>query len=470
MSPIRDPDAGCIIPERGEWPVDPQEDEEVVREDRLWVDGCFDGFHYGHAGVLLECQKVGKELYVGLHSDEDIEYDLKKGPPLMKLEERVAAIDASRFSTKCLTHTPIVNSLRWLDHYGCGYAAHGDDNAPDGQGDDGYRFIKIAGRMKIVPRTKGISTTDIISRILTGSKKHHIHDFSANLNATKLAEGKSSVGQSPVEMKQKISEYAASAERAPLIEVHIFRSERQDVSGMPSHYSAGRVVNSAPAPHRTNGLSSLEGHFESMVRGIPPQPDQRVVYVDGSFDLFTPADIGFLEAVNEIERSRGEDRGWYTDASKAERIGRAGFDYGPVYIVAGVHDDNSISNSTGSNFPISNIFERGLCVIQCRYVHAVVLCAPRSPNQAYLTSLPFRPATAANDTWRGPDAIYRPASSRLSPSSAIDGFDRAGPSILFEEVYKPRFENLDTSLIVKRVLGKRPEYEARQRKKGESLS
>lgn len=271
-------------------------------------------------------------------------------------------------------------------------------------------------------------------------------------------------------MKQKICEYAASAERAPLVEVYIFKSEQQEVSRMPSHASAGRMVDSARGAHPMSGLSYIEGHFESIVRGMPPQPDQRIVYVDGSFDLFTPADIGFLEAVNEIERSRGEDRGWYTYASKAERIKCAGIDYAPAYIVAGVHDDNSISESAGSNFPVSNIFERGLCVIQCRYIHAVVLCAPRTPDQAYLTNLPFRSATTSKGTWSGPDAIYRPTGHRVSHSRSNGGFDRVGSDSLFEEIYKSRFENVDTSRIVKRVLDKRREYEARQRKKGESFS
>lgn len=34
------------IPKPGEWPVDPQEDVPV-RDDRVWVDGCFDFTHHG---------------------------------------------------------------------------------------------------------------------------------------------------------------------------------------------------------------------------------------------------------------------------------------------------------------------------------------------------------------------------------------------------------------------------------------
>lgn len=35
-----------MIPKHGQWPVDPQ-DAEAIRDDRIWIDGCFDFFHHG---------------------------------------------------------------------------------------------------------------------------------------------------------------------------------------------------------------------------------------------------------------------------------------------------------------------------------------------------------------------------------------------------------------------------------------
>jgi ethanolamine-phosphate cytidylyltransferase len=35
-----------MVPQRGEWPVDPQEDIPIS-EKRVWVDGCFDFSHHG---------------------------------------------------------------------------------------------------------------------------------------------------------------------------------------------------------------------------------------------------------------------------------------------------------------------------------------------------------------------------------------------------------------------------------------
>lgn len=47
-----DPEVGCVVPAPGEWPVDPQEDTPI-REDRLWVDGCFDFFHHGESSLAM---------------------------------------------------------------------------------------------------------------------------------------------------------------------------------------------------------------------------------------------------------------------------------------------------------------------------------------------------------------------------------------------------------------------------------
>jgi ethanolamine-phosphate cytidylyltransferase len=77
-----------------------------ISEDRLWVDGCFDFSHHGkskvlpliqslkadrsqstgHAGAMLQARQLGKELYVGIHSDQAILEN--KGPTVMSLEER----------------------------------------------------------------------------------------------------------------------------------------------------------------------------------------------------------------------------------------------------------------------------------------------------------------------------------------------------------------------------------------------
>ncbi len=43
----------------------------------------------GHAGAMLQARRLGKELIVGIHSDQDIMDN--KGPTVMTLKERSVA-------------------------------------------------------------------------------------------------------------------------------------------------------------------------------------------------------------------------------------------------------------------------------------------------------------------------------------------------------------------------------------------
>lgn len=42
------------------------------KEIRVWVDGCFDMVHFGHANALRQAKQLGTKLIVGVHSDEEI--------------------------------------------------------------------------------------------------------------------------------------------------------------------------------------------------------------------------------------------------------------------------------------------------------------------------------------------------------------------------------------------------------------
>ena len=111
--------------------------------------------------------------------------------------------------------------------------------------------------------------------------------------------------------------------------------------------------------------SEETGTFRTLANGKSPHQGQRIIYVDGGFDLFSSGHIEFFRQVAIAEEAIGHENGWYEDSNK---------DYGPAYIVVGVHDDEVINYWKGVNYPIMNIFERGLCVLQCRVSMVQSLC------------------------------------------------------------------------------------------------
>lgn len=232
-----------------------------------------------------------------------------------------------------------MTALPWISHYGCQYVVHGDDISSDSSGEDCYRFVKQAGRFKVVKRTPMISTTDLVGRMLLCTKTHFIKSL------RKLLAGEEGSG--------------SANERKTL---------GTDLSERLRQYATDETGLKPGADVWLWTASSKEGEkgaFDAFFQGIKPQIGQRVVYVDGGFDLFSSGHIEFLRRVVEEEERLARDDGWYAQEAVNGRLAKGG-DYAPVFVVAGIHDDEVINQEKGVNYPIMNIYERGLCVLQCK--------------------------------------------------------------------------------------------------------
>lgn len=323
---------------------------------------------------------------------------------------RIAAVNACRWSTLCVPHAPYVTELPWISHYGCRYVVHGDDITSDSGGEDCYRFVKAAGRFRVVKRTPGISTTDLVGRMLLCTKTHFIKSL---VDVLEGAEGSGSPEEkiaSGKDMLQRMKDYATDASGLkPGPEVWLWQG---------------------PTIAKIECGKAESGAFKSLVKGVGPVPGQRIVYVDGGFDLFSSGHIEFLRHVYESEGEK-------------------------AYIVAGVHDDHVINHWKGLNYPIMNIYERGLCVLQCRYVSAVVFSAPFSPSKPFLSNAPYQPIATV---YHGPTAFMP-----LTYDPYLDAKEMG----IYKVIGKHSFDHVNAGEIVDRILKSRQAFVDRQKKKGE---
>ena len=146
----------------------------------------------------------------------------------------------------------------------------------------------------------------------------------------------------------------------------MIRDYASDETGLQPGSLVFSYAETGPAQEDSMGTQD-PGSYTSIVDGALPKPGQRIVYVDGGFDLFSSGHIEFLRQVVETEESLARRTGWYDETpARKERLAGNNGDYGPAYIVAGIHDDEVINHWKGVNYPIMNIFERGLLVLQCR--------------------------------------------------------------------------------------------------------
>lgn len=89
-----------------------------------------------------------------------------KGKTLMNELERAEQVYHCRYVDQLIVRSPWVMTQEYLDEHQIDVVVHGDDNSFDENGNDAYAFIKSIGKYQELPRTDGISTTDLITRVL----------------------------------------------------------------------------------------------------------------------------------------------------------------------------------------------------------------------------------------------------------------------------------------------------------------
>ncbi len=214
----------------------------------------------------MQAKSLGDYLVVGVHSDAEIAKN--KGPPVMNEEERFEhfnappptdaelkihrshrqrltssvwctcrnrykAVEACKWVDEVVRDAPYVTQVDWLDKYNIDFCVHGDDVTTASDGTDCYALVKAAGRYKEVPRTTGVSTTDLVTRMLECTKDHHLKgelDTSSPLILSMSEERKARTGMSKWISSHKIRLFSDGKQPKVTLTLLLFQAS-------PSHKS-----------------------------------------------------------------------------------------------------------------------------------------------------------------------------------------------------------------------------------------
>jgi ethanolamine-phosphate cytidylyltransferase len=113
---------------------------------------------------MRQCAELTDELYVGITADADIQRF--KGPNVFNAQERFELVSACKWAAKTFSDVPWLTNTDYLDAIDCPILVHGDDPCMMPDGSDAYQMLKDANRFVTVKRTKSVSTTDLIGRML----------------------------------------------------------------------------------------------------------------------------------------------------------------------------------------------------------------------------------------------------------------------------------------------------------------
>ena len=220
------------------------------KQTRVWTDGCFDMVHFGHANALRQAKAMGDVLVVGVHSDEEIKRH--KGPPVFNEQERFKMCKAIKWVDEVVMDAPYVTTIETLDKYNCEFCVHGDDITLTADGRDTYEMVKAAGRYKECKRTAGVSTTNLVGRMLLMTKEHF--------------------------------------DRCPSPITNMNPDQVSGASSDPTAKSPWTCVSHfLPTSQRIVQFSD----------GKEPKPGDRIAYAAGAFDLFHVGLLDFLEAADK---------------------------------------------------------------------------------------------------------------------------------------------------------------------------
>lgn len=351
---------------------------------RVYMDGCFDMFHYGHANAIRQARACGDYLVLGVVPDEEV--IMAKGPPVMNEDERLCTVEAVRWVDEVMPGVPYEITEEFMtelfEKHKIDFIVHGDDPCLLPDGTDAYAAAKRVNRFVTIKRTEGVSSTDIVGRMLMCTR------------------ASSCTSPNVSEQKTQLRTFSQGLEAL---------EEGGNEATSVSHF--------LPTSRRFVQFSS----------GKKPAPGDRIVYLDGAFDMFHAGHVEILK--------------------QAKSLGD--------FLLVGIHRDEVITAHRGPHQPILGLHERSLSVLACKYADEVIIGAPFVVTKDLLITFNI-------------NLVVHGTHGEKNFLSKEEGDPYAVPKDLglFQTVESPRL--LTTGDIIKRVVDNRAAYEARNEKKNKS--
>ncbi|KAG5418778.1 PCT1 [Candida metapsilosis] len=175
------------------------------RPVRIYADGVFDLFHLGHMKQLEQAKKAfdNVELVCGIPSD--VETHKRKGLTVLSDKQRCETLKQCKWVDEVIPNAPWCVTPEFLKEHNIDYVAHDDLPYASADSDDIYKPIKEQGMFLTTQRTEGISTSDIITKIIRDYDKYLMRNFARG--ATREDLNVSWLKKNELEFKKHINDF-----------------------------------------------------------------------------------------------------------------------------------------------------------------------------------------------------------------------------------------------------------------------
>ncbi|OMH84096.1 Choline-phosphate cytidylyltransferase 2 [Zancudomyces culisetae] len=228
------------IPATTNYKVNPPPRDRPVR---MYCDGIYDLFHYGHARAIEQAKKSLPNVYLIVGACNDRDTHSKKGKTVMTERERYESLRHCRWVDEVVRDAPWVVTQEFIDKHKIDYVCHDDLPYASADCDDVYEFVKKQGKfwpteqeLQLQKHVEGIK--DHIKKSVKDTRtdlKNEISDLKAELK---------SITQFWEERGSEISKNFGSMFDNNVMK-RLFRKRKSELENIAGNSNAKRVKSSA---------------------------------------------------------------------------------------------------------------------------------------------------------------------------------------------------------------------------------
>ena len=133
---------------------------------RVYIDGIFDLFHYGHLESFRKCKEIKKDVHliVGIMSDKDAESYKRK--PIINEKFRYEIIKNIKYVNEIVEQAPLIITDDFMNKHKIDLVVHGFSNQEDkNKQSDFFEYPISINKFQEIEYCDKISTTEIINKI-----------------------------------------------------------------------------------------------------------------------------------------------------------------------------------------------------------------------------------------------------------------------------------------------------------------
>lgn len=136
------------------------------RPVRIYCDGIFDMFHYGHARLFAQVKQMFPNVALVVGVCNDAMTHSIKGATVMNETERYESVRQCRYVDEVIENAPWTIDIEFLNENRIDFVAHDEAPYPTPNSADCYEFVRRRGMFLPTKRATRISTTAIITGII----------------------------------------------------------------------------------------------------------------------------------------------------------------------------------------------------------------------------------------------------------------------------------------------------------------